>query len=35
VASIREKYRNRPRFLEQLDRAEGRTIVQSARRGRQ
>lgn len=31
VASIREKYRNRPKFMEQLDTLEGRTIVQSAR----
>jgi uncharacterized Zn finger protein len=31
VASIREKYRNRPRFMELLDTLEGRTIVQSAR----
>lgn len=29
VASIREKYRNRPRFMEALDTVEGRTIVQS------
>ena len=34
VAEIREKYRNRPRFMEVLDRLEGRTIVatQKARR---
>lgn len=31
VASIREKYRNRPRFMELLDALEGRTILQSAR----
>ena len=31
VASIRERYRNRPRFMELLDSLEGRTIVQSAR----
>ena len=31
VASIREKYRNRPRFMELLDGLEGRSIVQSAR----
>jgi uncharacterized Zn finger protein len=31
LASIREKYRNRPRFMELLDRLDGRTIVQSAR----
>lgn len=31
VASIREKYRNRPRFLELLDGLEGQTIVESAR----
>lgn len=31
VASIREKYRNRPKFMELLDTLEGRTIVQSAR----
>jgi uncharacterized Zn finger protein len=31
LASIREKYRNRPRFMELLDGLEGRTIVQSAR----
>ena len=30
VASIREKYRNRPRFMELLDSLEGRTIVQVA-----
>ena len=30
VASIREKYRNRPRFLDLLDGLEGRSIVQSA-----
>jgi hypothetical protein len=34
VAEIREKYRNRPRFMEVLDRLEGRTILatQKARR---
>ncbi|CAN5905834.1 SWIM zinc finger family protein [soil metagenome] len=31
VASIREKYRNRPRFMDQLDGLEGQSIVQSAR----
>ena len=31
LASIREKYRNRPRFMELLDRLDGRTIVQSSR----
>ena len=31
VASIREKYRNRPRFMDLLDSLEGRSIVQSAR----
>src|SRR5262249_27995848 len=31
LTSIREKYRNRPRFMELLDGLEGRTIVQSAR----
>ena len=31
VGSIREKYRNRPRFMELLDTLEGRTILQSAR----
>ena len=31
VASIREKYRNRPRFMDLLDGLEGRSIVQSAR----
>ena len=31
VASIRERYRNRPRFMEALDSVEGKTIVQSAR----
>ena len=31
LASIREKYRNRPRFMELLDGVDGRTIVQSAR----
>lgn len=31
VASIRERYRNRPRFMELLDRIDGRTIVQSTR----
>jgi uncharacterized Zn finger protein len=31
LASIREKYRNRPRFMELLDRLDGQTIVQSTR----
>ncbi len=31
IASIRESYRNRPRFMEVLDRVEGRTILQSVR----
>ncbi len=31
VASIREKYRNRPRFMELLDSLDGRSIVQTAR----
>lgn len=31
LTSIREKYRNRPRFMESLDGLEGRTIVQSNR----
>ena len=31
LASIREKYRNRPRFQELLDRLDGRTIVDSTR----
>lgn len=31
VASIRETYRNRPRFMELLDHLDGRTIVQSTR----
>jgi uncharacterized Zn finger protein len=31
VASIREKYRNRPRFMDLLDGLDGRSIVQSAR----
>jgi uncharacterized Zn finger protein len=31
LVSIREKYRNRPRFMELLDRLDGRTIVQSTR----
>jgi uncharacterized Zn finger protein len=31
LTSIREKYRNRPRFMELLDGVEGRTIVQSSR----
>jgi uncharacterized Zn finger protein len=31
VASIRETYRNRPRFMDLLDGLEGRSIVQSAR----
>jgi uncharacterized Zn finger protein len=30
VASIREKYRNRPKFMEILDRLDGRTILQSS-----
>jgi uncharacterized Zn finger protein len=34
VASIREQYRNRPRFMELLDALDGRTIVQSSRKGR-
>jgi hypothetical protein len=34
VSSIREKYRNRPRFMEQLDALDGRTIVDSVRKGR-
>jgi uncharacterized Zn finger protein len=29
LATIREKYRNRPRFMEILDRLEGRTILQT------
>jgi uncharacterized Zn finger protein len=33
LASIRESYRNRPRFMEQLDRLDPRPIVQSARPG--
>ena len=37
VAEIREKYRNRPRFMEVLDKLEGRTIIatQKARRRKQ
>jgi uncharacterized Zn finger protein len=31
LAEIRERYRNRPRFMEILDRLEGRTILQSQR----
>ena len=31
VASIREKYRNRPRFMEILESVDGRTILDSAR----
>ena len=31
LATIREKYRNRPRFMEILDRIDGRTILDSAR----
>jgi uncharacterized Zn finger protein len=31
IASIRESYRNRPRFMELLDNLEGRTIIQSVR----
>jgi uncharacterized Zn finger protein len=31
LASIREKYRNRPRFMELLDRLDGQTIVHSTR----
>ncbi|SIO38298.1 Uncharacterized conserved protein, contains Zn finger domain [Singulisphaera sp. GP187] len=31
IASIREQYRNRPRFMELLDRLDGRTIAQSIR----
>ena len=31
VSSIREKYKNRPRFMELLDTLDGRTIVQTAR----
>jgi uncharacterized Zn finger protein len=31
IASIRESYRNRPRFTELLDGLEGRTIIQSVR----
>ncbi len=31
LASIRDKYRNRPRFMELLDGLEGRSIVQSTR----
>lgn len=36
VAEIRERYRNRPRFTEILDKLEGRTILQTqkARRRR-
>jgi len=31
VTAIREKYRNRPRFMEALDVMEGQTIVQARR----
>ncbi len=31
LASIRENYRNRPRFMEILDRLDGRTILDSAK----
>jgi uncharacterized Zn finger protein len=31
LTEIREKYRNRPRFMEILDKLEGRTILQSQR----
>jgi hypothetical protein len=31
LTAIREKYRNRPRFMELLDGVDGRTIVQSTR----
>ena len=31
LSSIRESYRNRPRFMEQLDRLDNRPIVQSPR----
>jgi hypothetical protein len=31
LADIREKYRNRPRFMELLDKLEGRTILQTQR----
>ena len=35
LAEIREKYRNRPRFMEILDKLDGRTILQTQRaRGR-
>lgn len=34
VAEIRVQYRNRPRFMEILERLEGGTIVQTQRRGR-
>ena len=35
LAEIREKYRNRPRFMEILDKLEGRTILQTQKaRGR-
>mgnify|MGYP003351433323 CR=1 FL=1 len=34
VGSIREKHRNRPRFMEILDALEERTIVQSQRKRR-
>ena len=34
LASIREKYQNRPRFMELLDRLDGQTIVQSTRKRR-
>ena len=32
VSSIREQYKNRPRFMEVLDNIEGRTILQSSRK---
>ena len=31
LAGIREKYRNRPRFMEILEKLEGRTILQTAK----
>lgn len=34
VNSIREKYKNRPRFMEQLDNLDGRTIVEAVRKSR-
>ena len=34
VNSIREKYRNRPRFMELLDNLDGKTIIESARNPR-